>query len=245
MGPFNPNVAPTTFTFEWGPTIGYGNATPLEALDPARGTTTVGALLTGLGSGTTYHYRLVAASPVGRTVGADATFTTRIPAPVPPPDNDHDGFPQGVDCNDSNPAIHPGAVDRPGDRIDQDCNKIDAKWPSIGVRVFGFVHDLPRYSQFTGLTVTLAPKGAKITLTCRGGGCPFKKATRTQRRALKRIDLLPLLRKAKLRRHSVVELSVTKPAFVGVVTRWRVRAPARIKRTDLCLVPRHKLPGRC
>jgi hypothetical protein len=32
------------------------------------------------------------------------------------------------DCNDSAPAIHPGAVDTPGDGVDQDCSGADAIW---------------------------------------------------------------------------------------------------------------------
>ena len=32
----------------------------------------------------------------------------------------------GADCNDSNPDVHPDAVDLPGDGIDQDCDGADA-----------------------------------------------------------------------------------------------------------------------
>jgi hypothetical protein len=44
-------------------------------------------------------------------------------------DADHDGFRTAgnpADCDDSNPAIHPGAVDIPDDGIDQDCSGADA-----------------------------------------------------------------------------------------------------------------------
>lgn len=39
-------------------------------------------------------------------------------------DRDEDGYASGFggrDCNDHNPKIHPGAVDRPGDGVDSDC----------------------------------------------------------------------------------------------------------------------------
>ncbi len=53
-------------------------------------------------------------------------------------DRDGDGYAGsfgGGDCDDSNPAIHPGARDIPGDGIDQDCLAGDAKPPERPVRV--------------------------------------------------------------------------------------------------------------
>ena len=37
-------------------------------------------------------------------------------------DNDNDGYTQDVDCNDNNPAIHPGSVEVCEDGIDNNCN---------------------------------------------------------------------------------------------------------------------------
>jgi hypothetical protein len=41
-------------------------------------------------------------------------------------DRDHDGSLAPADCDDDDPAIHPGAVDVPDDGIDQDCSGADA-----------------------------------------------------------------------------------------------------------------------
>jgi hypothetical protein len=41
-------------------------------------------------------------------------------------DADGDGVRRPADCDDTNPAIHPGAVDTPDDGVDQDCSGTDA-----------------------------------------------------------------------------------------------------------------------
>ena len=65
---------------------------------------------------------------VDPTSGEKYTFAT-FNATFPPPvdiDADGDGFLGSVDCNDGEPAIHPGAVDDPDDSfVDMNCDGLD------------------------------------------------------------------------------------------------------------------------
>ena len=83
----NPDALVGTSFFQYGRTTAYGAATPVKPL-AARTTAPERAVLSKLAPGTyhyrrglkphhTYHYRLVAISSSGRTVGPDETFTTR------------------------------------------------------------------------------------------------------------------------------------------------------------------------
>ncbi|MBV9424612.1 MAG: hypothetical protein JOZ98_17000 [Solirubrobacterales bacterium] len=80
-GTVNPNGAATTYVFQWGLTTGYGAAgAPRSA---GAGTRSVAVRVTagGLIPGTVYHYRLVAFSKFGGTIGSDRTFKTAGPPP--------------------------------------------------------------------------------------------------------------------------------------------------------------------
>lgn len=81
-GTVNPAGTSTHYFFQYGPTAGYGTNT--ASTDAGAGTSAkaVGANLSGLASGTTYHYRLVAVSSAGTTPGTDRTFTTTTPPVV-------------------------------------------------------------------------------------------------------------------------------------------------------------------
>ncbi|MEZ4319363.1 MAG: putative metal-binding motif-containing protein [Myxococcota bacterium] len=47
-------------------------------------------------------------------------------------DGDGDGYTTVEDCDDSDPAIHPGADDPVGDGIDQDCDGVDGTTTDTG-----------------------------------------------------------------------------------------------------------------
>ncbi len=74
-GSVNPNGLATTYHFDWGTTISYGNTTSNLSAGSGSSAVPVSANLSGLVTGTTYHFRLVATNTDGSTTGADLTFT--------------------------------------------------------------------------------------------------------------------------------------------------------------------------
>jgi hypothetical protein len=85
-GTVNPEDATlTSCRFEYGLSEAYGQSAPCAAGGIAGGATqAVSTTLSGLAASTTYHYRLVASSASGTSVGPGATFKTTAPPLVQP-----------------------------------------------------------------------------------------------------------------------------------------------------------------
>ena len=81
-GTVNPNGSATTYLFQWGLTTAYGVDSVAHSAGHGTKAVAVSTTARGLIPGTAYHYRLVATSGAGTTIGADRTFTT---AGNPPP----------------------------------------------------------------------------------------------------------------------------------------------------------------
>jgi plastocyanin len=93
-----------------------------------------------------------------------------------------------------------------------------------------------------------APKDAKVSVSCSGKGCPFKKQVRTvsatpknASAAIVRVRRLERLIRAGVR----VRVYVTKAAQIGKYTRFRFRAGKPPVRTDGCLMPGAWTPSQC
>jgi Trypsin len=76
IGYVNPHGYSTTVYFEYGRTVSYGSRTPNQTKS-GNGYQNVGATISGLSPGTTYHFRIVGTNQVGTRYGDDKTFTTR------------------------------------------------------------------------------------------------------------------------------------------------------------------------
>ena len=74
-GTVNPNGSATTYQFEWGTTVAYGNTTTVTSAGSGSAGVSEQAEIGPLTAGATYHYRLDATNSSGTTNGTDQTFT--------------------------------------------------------------------------------------------------------------------------------------------------------------------------
>ena len=82
-GSVTPNGTPTSYYFEYGSSTSYGKQTATRNAGAGTAAQDVSALVSGLTSGSGYHFRLVATNASGTTDGSDAAFTTSAaPAPL-------------------------------------------------------------------------------------------------------------------------------------------------------------------
>jgi hypothetical protein len=78
-GSFDPDGISTTDHFEYGVDTSYGLKTAESSSVSAPGETQVEVPVSGLTSGKTWHYRIVATNANGTTIGPDRTFRTASP----------------------------------------------------------------------------------------------------------------------------------------------------------------------
>jgi streptogramin lyase len=238
----DPRGNDTQVVFDYGPTTAYGSTSAAVAVPNGATPAQVTGVLAGLAPSTTYHVRARATNAEGTATGDDVTFAT----PAGLVDADGDGASPPLDCNDANRAIGPGAVDVPGNKIDENCDGHDAAYPKLDVAVsyeFAYERNLTR---FTVLAIHPAPKGSTVRISCTGRGC-FKKAkTRKVTKDARRLSLSKLVRRYKLHPGARLEIRVTKPGTIGIVRRFTIRSRKRSPtRANLCLKPGDTKPGRC
>jgi hypothetical protein len=74
-GTVDPKGQATNYYFQYGTTSAYGLQSSPASAGSGSGNVAVHSTITGLTTGTTYHYRLVAQSATGTSTGADQTVT--------------------------------------------------------------------------------------------------------------------------------------------------------------------------
>ncbi len=72
-----------------------------------------------------------------------------------------------------------------------------------------------------------------------------RKTLRVKKKRARSLSLLSHLDDAKLRSGAVIQLRVTRPATIGRVTKWTIRAPKTAKITRSCLRPGKQKSSRC
>ena len=82
-GTVNPGAQATTWYVEYGTSTSYGSQSASASAGSGSANVAVSRALSGLASGTTYHYRVVATNGAGTSRGADGIFaTSAAPAAV-------------------------------------------------------------------------------------------------------------------------------------------------------------------
>ena len=98
------------------------------------------------------------------------------------------------------------------------------------VRLAGSVTQVGTYIRVLAVS---APRGARASVRCRGGGCPVRRAERVVDRRPVRFAVLQRLMPA----NTVLEVLVHRGDQIGKYTRFKLRAGRRPRRTDGCLWP--------
>jgi len=96
------------------------------------------------------------------------------------------------------------------------------------------------------LRVQQMPAGARVTVRCKGRGCPIKSATRVAVATKHGVAQIEFKRfERSLPAGVTLEVLVSKPSEIGKYTRFRVRRAKLPERVDMCLDPAGAKPLAC
>ncbi len=153
-------------------------------------------------------------------------------------DRDRDGFAFPSDCDDGNAAIHPGALEIRGNAVDENCDSVAPGFALLRSLVSTNWQFGRTFTRLRALVVRNAPAGARISVKCSGGGCPFKGTKRTTvPRDLAPISLKRFFGNAKLRRNARVTIAVTAAGVIGRTYTYRIKLGELPAQSIVCRAP--------
>jgi hypothetical protein len=168
-------------------------------------------------------------------------------------DRDGDGYPAppaGGDCDDSRRSVHPGARDVPGNRLDEDCTGGPAPYRRVGAtfsvkyQFYRAAGGRPSRLEFVKFGVRDIPSRSTVTLLCSGSrNCPARRIVKKVKKPKKSLSFLVRFRRG-LPVRTRIQLSVTRPEYIGIVRVLKVRDPGVADRT-LCKWPNQRKLRRC
>ncbi|HEY1357469.1 MAG TPA: hypothetical protein VGF21_04100 [Thermoleophilaceae bacterium] len=142
----------------------------------------------------------------------------------------------------------PGGKEVPGNRVDEDCNGFSAPFDSVDATIRFSFHLTGSRTQITLLNLSKVTSKAKLKVTCRGRGCPFKSKSVKLKKGRAKLSRLFKKhgRRVRLRRRTSIQLSLTRKGEISKVFRFKLRSHALPSFATRCQTPgSKKLRSRC
>jgi hypothetical protein len=165
------------------------------------------------------------------------------------PDVDNDGVPAPLDCDDRNASRRPGLPDKPGNRVDENCDGADTPFARVVTPVQSLFSTSGGRTRVLRLRVLDIPAGAVIQLRCTGGkkrGC-FKGTKRFRiKRGAAAKDVRGPVKGRTLKANARLEVRVLAPDAIGKVVRYTMRKGNNLPKSKLlCVTPGTKRAKKC
>ena len=160
-------------------------------------------------------------------------------------DNDGDGIGVPADCNDASAAIRPGAVEIPGNDVDENCDGVRAPFPVLATAVVNAFQAFSNGTVFTALSVNRLDAGSTVTVTCKTPGkrrkgrnrCPFARRTFAISQARAKLNLARFFKRRRLPVKTKITITVTSPTAIGKRLVLQVRRGKPPSKKLTCLAP--------